>query len=78
MIRTDSTGALNNLKNPQITQRTKYIDVQHHVVRQRCARGEITLEFVTGEKNVVRQYRAGATLQATSGACIHLPEATSC
>jgi hypothetical protein len=52
MIRTDSMGALNSLKNPQITQRTKHIDVQHHFVRQRCARGEITLEFVTGEKNV--------------------------
>jgi hypothetical protein len=52
LIRTDSMGALNSLKNPQVTQRTKHIDVQHHFVRQRCARGEIKLEFVTGEKNV--------------------------
>ena len=51
MIRTDSMGALNSLKNPQITQRTKHIDVMHHFVRERCHNGDLTLEFVTGTKN---------------------------
>jgi hypothetical protein len=52
MIRTDSMGAMNSLKNPQITQRTKHIDVMHHFVRERCAKGDLTLEFVIGAKNL--------------------------
>jgi hypothetical protein len=55
MIRSDSQGAINSIKNSQITQRTKHIDVIHHFVRERCARGEIKLEFVKGEKNVADQ-----------------------
>jgi hypothetical protein len=48
----DSMGALKSLKNPQITQRTKHIDVMHHFVRERVADGLVRLEFVPGEYNV--------------------------
>jgi hypothetical protein len=52
VIKCDSQGALKSLRNPQITQRTKHIDVIHHFVRERCQRGEIDFEFVPGKKNV--------------------------
>jgi hypothetical protein len=40
------------MRNPQITQRTKHIDVMHHFVRERCQRGEIDFDFVPGKDNV--------------------------
>jgi hypothetical protein len=51
-IMCDSLGALRSLKNPQITQRTKHIDVMHHFVRERVADGYVHLEFVPGEHNI--------------------------
>ena len=51
-IKCDSQGALRSMRNPQITQRTKHIDVIHHFVRERCAMGEIDFEFVPGNDNV--------------------------
>lgn len=52
VIRCDSQGALKSMRNPQITQRTKHIDVMHHFVRERCQRGEVEFEFVPGKDNV--------------------------
>jgi hypothetical protein len=51
-INCDSQGALKSMRNPQITQRTKHIDVIHHFVRERCQRGEIEFQFVPGMHNV--------------------------
>jgi hypothetical protein len=48
----DSQGALRSLRNPQVTQRTKHIDVIHHFVRERCQQGEVDLQFVPGKENV--------------------------
>jgi hypothetical protein len=45
-------GALISLKNPQITQRTKHIDIMHHFVRERVADGDIKLEFIPGAENL--------------------------
>jgi ribonuclease HI len=51
-IMCDSKGALGSLNNPQITQRTKHIDVMHHFVRERAARGEINFTWISGKNNV--------------------------
>jgi hypothetical protein len=51
-IMCDSKGALGSLNNPQITQRTKHIDVMHHFVRERAARGEINFVWIQGSENV--------------------------
>ncbi len=51
VIHTDSQGALASLNNPQITQRTKHIDVMHHFVRERRAAGQILFKWVPGVDN---------------------------
>jgi len=51
-IRSDSTGAVNSIRNSQVSQRTKHIDVMHHFVRERVMRREIDLQWVAGTKNV--------------------------
>jgi hypothetical protein len=51
-IMCDNLGALRSLKNPQITQRTKYIDVMHQFVRERVVDGYVHLEFVLREHNI--------------------------
>jgi ribonuclease HI len=50
-IQTDSKGALASLNNPQITQRTKHIDVMHHFVRERRAAGQVNFRWVPGKDN---------------------------
>ncbi len=52
VIKCDSQGALSSLKNPQISQRTKHIDVIHHFVRERAEMGQVKFEFVHGRDNV--------------------------
>jgi hypothetical protein len=52
VIRCDSQGALASLTNPQITQRTKHIDVMHHFVRERCHMGQLDFDFIPGTLNV--------------------------
>ena len=45
-IRSDNQGAISLSANPMVTRRTKHIDVQHHVVRERVKRKEVTLSYV--------------------------------
>jgi hypothetical protein len=52
IIQCDSQGALGSLNNPQITQRTKHIDVMHHFVRERVKLGQVKFQFVPGTENV--------------------------
>jgi hypothetical protein len=52
VIRCDNQGALSSLDNPQVTQRTKHIDVIHHFVRERCQLGHLKFEFVPSNENV--------------------------
>ncbi|GLI71559.1 hypothetical protein VaNZ11_016806 [Volvox africanus] len=47
-----SQGAMNLGKNPINSSRTKHVDVQHHVVRERIARGEVVLAYCRTEEMV--------------------------
>jgi hypothetical protein len=47
----DNQAAIKLIKHPIASMRSdKHIDVQHHFVRERCARGEVVLQYcATGE-----------------------------
>jgi hypothetical protein len=42
----DNRGALSLLHNPILSDRSKHIDVHHHFVRERVARGEVAFGWV--------------------------------
>jgi hypothetical protein len=49
-INCDNQGAIKLLKNPIASQRSKHIDIQHHFVRERVARGEIAFQYCDTKK----------------------------
>ncbi|GIL78814.1 hypothetical protein Vretifemale_8246 [Volvox reticuliferus] len=52
MIMVDSQGAMDLGNNPITLPRSKHIDVQHHMVRERIASGEVVLKYCTTERMV--------------------------
>jgi len=42
----DNQGALQLLKHPIASQRSKHIDIMHHFVRERVTRGELRYDYV--------------------------------
>ncbi|GIL49048.1 hypothetical protein Vafri_5519 [Volvox africanus] len=51
-IRTDSQGAMSLGNNPITSARSKHIDVQHHLVRERVSRREVALSYCSTEDMV--------------------------
>ncbi|GIL67494.1 hypothetical protein Vafri_20882 [Volvox africanus] len=51
-FRTDSQGAMSLGNNPITSARSKHIDVQHHLVRERVSRREVALSYCSTEDMV--------------------------
>ncbi|GIL68887.1 hypothetical protein Vafri_22154 [Volvox africanus] len=51
-IRTDSQGAMSLGNNPITSARSKHIDIQHHLVRERVSRREVALSYCSTEDMV--------------------------
>jgi hypothetical protein len=47
----DNTGAIFLIKNQQVSQRTKHIDVKWHFLREHHEKGNFKVKFVRSEKN---------------------------
>ena len=48
----DNTSAINLSKNPVHHSRTKHIDIRHHFLRDYVLKGDISLEFITTDKQI--------------------------
>ena len=47
----DNLGAIFLLKNQQISQRTKHIDIRHHYLRDLHSEGRLDVRFIRSEDN---------------------------
>jgi hypothetical protein len=51
-IQCDNEAGIALVKNPMCTAKAKHIDIIHHFVRERVLSGELSIQYVAGEKNV--------------------------
>ena len=58
-IKSDSTAAIGLVKNPITHSRAKHIDLRYHFIRDEINRGVITVEHVSGDKNVADIFTKG-------------------
>jgi hypothetical protein len=49
-ILSDNQGALQLIKHPITSQRSKHIDISHHFVRERVTRGELQFAYCSTSK----------------------------
>ena len=52
-IKCDNTSAINLSKNPIQHSRTKHIDIRHHFLRDHVQNGDISLEFVDTNNQLI-------------------------
>lgn len=55
-IRCDSTSAINNSKNPMIHSRTKHISIRYHFLREKVAKKEVKLEYVSTKDQIADSF----------------------
>ena len=53
LIMCDNTSVINMSKNPIQHSRTKHIEIRHHFLRDHAKKGDIALNFVSIEKQLV-------------------------
>jgi hypothetical protein len=52
IIYEDNLGALFLIKNQQVSQRTKDMDIRHHFLRELVAKKLLEVKFIKSEKNL--------------------------
>ena len=52
IIYEDNLGAIYLIKNPQISQRTKHIDVRHHFIRNLIEKKITKIQFIKSKDNI--------------------------
>ena len=63
LIRGDNQGSLDLAQNPVHHQRSKHIDIKYHFIREKCADGDIKLQYVSTAENVADLMTKAATKQ---------------
>jgi hypothetical protein len=48
----DNQATIRLIRNPEFHQRTKYIDVKYHVIREYYQHGDLTIVYVTTDNNL--------------------------
>jgi len=51
-IRADNDGSISNSINDKNYRRTKHINVKHHFIRERTARGEVLFKYILSSDNL--------------------------
>jgi hypothetical protein len=52
----DNQGAIFNASNPVQEKRTKHIDIRFHYIREKVSKGQVSLYFVTMDKNAADMF----------------------
>ena len=52
----DSNSAIAMNKNPVFHNRTKYIDIRHHFIRENVKKGLVCIEFVPTNQQLVDRF----------------------
>jgi len=52
IIHADNSGAISNSINHKNHQRTKYIDMCHHFVKEHMKSGEIVFQYISSTENI--------------------------
>ena len=63
LIHGDNQGSLDLAQNPVNHQRSKHIDIRYHFIREKCANGDIKLQYVPTGENVADLMTKAATKQ---------------
>ena len=70
IIRTDSSGTINIATLPQITLRSKHIDLRFHFVREKVKRGDITLQKIKSSDNIADMFTKNLGAQCILETCL--------
>ena len=63
LIHGDNQGSLDLAQNPVNHQKSKHIDIKQHFIREKCANGDIQLQYVPTAENIADLMTKAATKQ---------------